>query len=494
MKKFGRLAALLSMLLTVSLILSACGGDNSTATPAPTAASGAGAAPTSANSPVAQGKTVIVEEQDFQFSPKDITINVGDTINFVNKGGAAHTAQASDGSFDSGSTEVGGSYSHTFTTLGKVAYYCKFHGTAAGKGMAGTITVTAANASSTGGTNATPTTAAAAGQGATVTVNVEDFQFTPKDITINVGGTINFVNKGAVAHTAQASDGSFDSGNLDAGQSFSQKFSQPGKIIYYCKYHGAASGSGMAGTITVVQGASAGSSGAASPTTMANMTPTVAMSMTATKVMTGGFMTGAPDSVAAADQPAGSTVIVKHIHANQNSFIAIHANTADNKPGSQLGHTAVKEGDNDNVMVQVSPATKAGDKVWPMLHIDAGIIGTYEFPGPDAPVIINSNIVMQQITITTVPMTVEELDNHFSATDITINAGDTIMFVNKGARTHTATAASGSWDSGDMAAGATFSHTFTTPGVFTIYCKYHGSADGKGMATAITVVAGTPTP
>src|SRR5690242_12150971 len=98
------------MLLTVSLILSSCGGDTNTPVP-PTSTAGA------ANTPVAAtGKTVTVEEQDFQFSPKDITINAGDTIMFVNKGGTAHTAQATDASFDSGNMDVGATFSHTFTT------------------------------------------------------------------------------------------------------------------------------------------------------------------------------------------------------------------------------------------------------------------------------------------------------------------------------------------------------------------------------------------
>jgi len=35
-----------------------------------------------------------------------------------------------------------------------------------------------------------------------------------------------------------------------------------------------------------------------------------------------------------------------------------------------------------------------------MLHVDAGKIGTYEFPGPDAPVVVGGNIVMKQISIT----------------------------------------------------------------------------------------------
>jgi LPXTG-motif cell wall-anchored protein len=39
-----------------------------------------------------------------------------------------------------------------------------------------------------------------------------------------------------------------------------------------------------------------------------------------------------------------------------------------------------------------------------MLHIDAGAIGTYEFPGPDAPVIVDGNIIMKQIAVTAAPV------------------------------------------------------------------------------------------
>ncbi len=41
-----------------------------------------------------------------------------------------------------------------------------------------------------------------------------------------------------------------------------------------------------------------------------------------------------------------------------------------------------------------------GGKLWPMLHIDAGTVGTYEFPGADAPVMANGAIVMKQISVT----------------------------------------------------------------------------------------------
>jgi plastocyanin len=49
-----------------------------------------------------------------------------------------------------------------------------------------------------------------------------------------------------VPHTATASDGSFDSGNLNPGQSFSFTFATPGSFPYVCQYH-----AGMQGTIVV---------------------------------------------------------------------------------------------------------------------------------------------------------------------------------------------------------------------------------------------------
>jgi len=253
----------------------------------------------------------------------------------------------------------------------------------------------------------------------TVTVELQDFKFVPATVNANVGDIVTFVNKGATAHTATAGDGSWDSGNLDVNATFNHTFTTAGSFIVYCKYHGSAQGSGMFGTVVVAQGAPAATAtspaaqptattaGAAPTATTATAAPTAtaAMAVTPTAMMgttptAGGFMTGAADSVTADDQPAGSSITVKAVHANENGWITVHANTADNKPGAQLGHTAVKEGDNFNVVVQLSPVPAAGDKVWPMLHIDAGVIGTYEFPGPDAPVIINGNIIMKQITLT----------------------------------------------------------------------------------------------
>jgi LPXTG-motif cell wall-anchored protein len=73
-------------------------------------------------------------------------------------------------------------------------------------------------------------------------------------------------------------------------------------------------------------------------------------------------------------------------------------------PGKVLGHTAVKAGESKDVKIMLSEDVPAGGKLWPMLHVDAGTIGTYEFPGADVPVKdAAGNIVMKQITVTAAP-------------------------------------------------------------------------------------------
>jgi len=54
-----------------------------------------------------------------------------------------------------------------------------------------------------------------------------------------------------VQHTITADDGSFDSGMVDPGSSFSMEFDTPGTFQYYCQPHGASGGTGMAATIIV---------------------------------------------------------------------------------------------------------------------------------------------------------------------------------------------------------------------------------------------------
>ena len=73
---------------------------------------------------------------NFTFSPKNITINKGDTITFVNTDGAPHTATDKGGSFDTGRLGQGAKGDVVFAAAGTFNYFCAIHPM-----MKGSITV-----------------------------------------------------------------------------------------------------------------------------------------------------------------------------------------------------------------------------------------------------------------------------------------------------------------------------------------------------------------
>jgi plastocyanin len=105
-------------------------------------------------------------------------------------------------------------------------------------------------------------------RGATHAIEIGDGFFSPASLTVAVGDTVTWTNADDSPHTVTASGGAFDSGNLDAGQSFSHTFDEAGSFTYVCLYHDE-----MVATITVVAAssgsgqASADATPAASPAT-----------------------------------------------------------------------------------------------------------------------------------------------------------------------------------------------------------------------------------
>jgi manganese oxidase len=66
----------------------------------------------------------------------------------------------------------------------------------------------------------------------------------------------------------------------------------------------------------------------------------------------------------------------------------------------------------------------------------------------------------------------------FNPATVTVAAGTTVTWTNNDAMTHTVTSGvpgspDGAFDSGNMANGATYQHTFATKGTFQYYCKVH---------------------
>lgn len=216
----------------------------------------------------------------------------------------------------------------------------------------------------------------------TADVDVRDNSFAAANVTVDVGGTVQWTQTGSNPHTITASDGSFDSSPdcppdfalcLSTGDTFSQSFTQAGTYTYFCKVHGAADGSGMAGTVTVV---AADQDPTPSPTATEPATATVSGALTVVD------QTG-----------SGSSVKVDSVTVQGAAgFVVIHADGG-GRPGAVIGHVAIPEGTSTSVTVPLDTPLTASATIYPMLHLDAGVLGSYEFPGADGPVMDASGVI-----------------------------------------------------------------------------------------------------
>lgn len=83
-----------------------------------------------------------------------------------------------------------------------------------------------------------------------VTVGMEDNYFDAKNITVEPGTTVTWVQRGQYGHTTTSYDGLWDSGLIEGGTdgTYSFTFEEPGTYEYFCGPH---EDVGMIGTVTV---------------------------------------------------------------------------------------------------------------------------------------------------------------------------------------------------------------------------------------------------
>lgn len=85
----------------------------------------------------------------------------------------------------------------------------------------------------------------------TVEVETGDDFFEDNVVRVEPGSTVTWLNEGRNPHNVIADDGLFDSGTLEAGNSFTRTFESEGAFRYFCSFHGAAGGIGMSGLVLV---------------------------------------------------------------------------------------------------------------------------------------------------------------------------------------------------------------------------------------------------
>lgn len=74
-----------------------------------------------------------------------------------------------------------------------------------------------------------------------VAVSIRNFAFNPAVVDISKGAKVTWTNEDSAPHTV-TSEGSFDSGTLSKGQSFSYVFDKAGTFSYKCSVHPSMSG------------------------------------------------------------------------------------------------------------------------------------------------------------------------------------------------------------------------------------------------------------
>jgi plastocyanin len=97
-----------------------------------------------------------------------------------------------------------------------------------GDGSSGSSTPTSAPAPVSSGS-------AAAGGGSTVEIN--NFAFSPKTLSVPAGTTVTWKFDDSTQHTVTADDNSFTSAPMGEGQTYTHTFDTAGTLTYHCSIH-----------------------------------------------------------------------------------------------------------------------------------------------------------------------------------------------------------------------------------------------------------------
>ncbi len=87
-------------------------------------------------------------------------------------------------------------------------------------------------------------------QASTSAVTIQNFAFSPADITVKKGTKVTWTNQDSTAHTVTETDGQNGpgSGTLNQGQTYSFTFDSVGTFHYHCSIH-----TSMTGMVTVTE-------------------------------------------------------------------------------------------------------------------------------------------------------------------------------------------------------------------------------------------------
>ena len=125
---------LLALCAVVALAAAGCGSSKSGSTSSGSSSSGSTSTPAAASS----SGGVAIKMQNIAFSPKDVTVKVGQKVTWTNDDSVDHNVTSQSGeTIKSQNFGNGAAFSFTPTKAGKISYVCTIH-----PGMTATLTVT----------------------------------------------------------------------------------------------------------------------------------------------------------------------------------------------------------------------------------------------------------------------------------------------------------------------------------------------------------------
>lgn len=72
---------------------------------------------------------------------------------------------------------------------------------------------------------------------APVVIEIEQFQFSPREITIDAGTGIEWINHDQTVHNVVSPEARLASPGMDTGDHFDFTFAKPGDYVYRCALH-----------------------------------------------------------------------------------------------------------------------------------------------------------------------------------------------------------------------------------------------------------------
>lgn len=426
---------------------------------------------------------------DRSFSPASVSISAGSTVVWTNVSGRDHNVAANDGSFASADLGSGATYSKTFTTPGTFNYFCTIH-----PDMVAVVAVGAANqppppAPAPPPPTATPPPTPTSGTAdpnqpssapATGAVNIVDYAYDPATTSIRAGDTLVWTNFGRAPHTVTAKDQSFDSGTLAPGGTYSRTFTSPGTFTYFCTIHPE-----MQAVVAV------GAAGDAPPATPPSPPPPTSSSTNGARASSGG-------SIQMIDYGYGPSTYSARVGDRvvwSNAGLAPHTATA--RDGS-FDTGLVAAGASGSVRL-----TKAGTfayfcTIHPQMSATLKVAeappGTV-IPDADEGLADPDADLDATAPVESVPghlaASVGVIDFDYDPDPLVVQAGTTVTWEWIGLSPHTVTDEAGSFDSGILVKGDTWSRTFDEIGTIQYLCTLHPDMKGS-IEVVATEVAATP--